>query len=142
MRCKPKVSVKMIILDVFYVAIATIVVMALLQLITFAVVRIMYPPEPKVVYRDVPVPMQAPPQQPVNLPFSIGAPPTATMPSGLPPALPTTQPPPMEQKPAFTQQTQEVQLPDYEPRSTPSSTSLRLDAGLPDGLQETRPPGV
>ncbi len=124
----------MIILDVFYVAIATIVVIALLQLITFAAVRIMYPPEPKVVYREIQVPVQPPPQQPVNLPFSIGAPPTAT--------LPTTQPPPMEQKPAFTQQTQEVQLPDYEPRSTPSSTSLRLDAGLPDGLQETRPPGI
>jgi cell envelope opacity-associated protein A len=127
----------MIILDVFYVAIATIVVIAVLQLITFAAVRIMYPPEPKVVYREVQVPVQAPPQQPMGLPFSIGAPPTATMPN-----LPTTQPPPMEQKPAFTQQTQEVQLPDYEPRSTPSSTSLRLDAGLPDGLQETRPPGI
>ena len=130
----------MIILDVFYVAVATIVVMALLQLITFAVVRIMYPPEPKVVYREVQVPVQAV-APPPNLPFSIGAPPTATLPSGMP-NLPTTQPPPMEQKPAFTQQTQEVQLPDYEPRSTPSSTSLRLDAGLPDGLQETRPPGI
>ena len=134
----------MIILDVFYVAVATIVVMALLQLITFAVVRIMYPPEPKVVYREVPVHVQAAPLSaapPPNLPFSIGAPPTATLPPGMP-NLPTTQPPPMEQKPAFTQQTQEVQLPDYEPRSTPSSTSLRLDAGLPDGLQETRPPGI
>ncbi len=120
----------MIILDVFYVAVATIVVIAILQLITFAVVRIMYPPEPKVIYRDIPVPVQPPVQPPVNLPFSIGAPPTQT--------LPPAQPPP----PAFTQPTQEVQLPDYEPRSTPSSTSLRLDAGLPDSLQETRPPGV
>ena len=118
----------MIILDVFYVAIATIVVMAILQLITFGVVRIMYPPEPKIVYREVQVPVQAPPPPP-SLPFSIGAPPTVTQ-------------PPLEQKPAFTQQTQEVQLPDYEPRSVPSSTSLRLDASLPDGLQETRPPGI
>ncbi len=124
----------MIILDVFYVAVATIAVIALLQLITFAVVRIMYPPEPKVIYRDVPVPVQAPVQAPVSLPFSIGAPPTATPPPTLAPAQ---QPPP-----AFTQSTQEVQLPDYEPRSTPSSTSLRLDSGLPDGLQETRPPGI
>lgn len=121
----------MIILDVFYVAVATIVVIALLQLITFAVVRIMYPPEPKVIYRDVPVPVQAPVQAPVSLPFSIGAPPTATLP-----------PPTQQQPPAFTQSTQEVQLPDYEPRSTPSSTSLRLDSGLPDGLQETRPTGI
>ena len=131
----------MIILDVFYVAVATIVVMALLQLITFAVVRIMYPPEPKVVYREVPVHIQAP-APPPNLPFSIGAPPTATLSQNMPSGLPTTQPPPMEQKPAFTESTQDIQLPDYEPRSTPSSTSLRLDSGLPDGLQETRPPGI
>jgi len=129
----------MILLDVFYVAVATIVVIALLQLITFAVVRIMYPPEPKVIYRDMPVHVQAPIPPPPSLPFSIGAPPTATLP---PQTLPVTQPPPLEQKPAFTQSTQEVQLPDYEPRSNPSSTSLRLDSGFPDGLQETRPPGI
>lgn len=127
----------MILLDVFYVAVATIVVIALLQLITFAVVRIMYPPEPKIVYRDVPVhiqaPVSAPVVQPVNLPFSIGAPPTASLP---PPVAQA------KQEQVLTQQTQEVQLPDYEPRSTPSSTSLRLDSGFPDGLQETRPPGI
>lgn len=127
----------MILLDVFYVAVATIVVIALLQLITFAVVRIMYPPEPKVIYRDVPVPVQAPAPPPPSLPFSIGAPPTATLPLAQQTITPPQQPPP-----AFTQSTQEVQLPDYEPRSTPSSTSLRLDSGLPDGLQETRPPGI
>ena len=100
----------MIILDVFYVAIATIVVIAVLQLITFAVVRIMYPPEPKIVYRDVPVTIPAPVQAP---------------------------PPPV-----FTQPTQEIQLPDYEPRITPSTNSVRMDAGLPDGIQETRPSGT
>lgn len=129
----------MILLDVFYVAVATIVVIAILQLITFAVVRIMYPPEPKVIYRDVPVPVQAA-APPPNLPFSIGAPPTATLPSSVPLAQQTITP--QQPPPAFTQQTQELQLPDYEPRSTPSSTSLRLDSGLPDGLQETRPPGI
>ncbi len=127
----------MILLDVFYTAVATIVVIALLQLITFAVVRIMYPPEPKVIYRDVPVhaPLTAPPQMaplsaPINLPLSVPVSPPVSVPlsASLPPVL--------------TQQTQEVQLPEYEPRSTPSSTSLRLDSGFPDGLQETRPPGV
>lgn len=115
----------MIILDVFYVAIATIAVMGLLQLITFAVMRIMYPPEPKVIYREVQVPIQAPVQTPPNLPFSIGSPPSIV------------QPPP-----AFTEPKEEVQLPEYEARSTPASNSLRMDAGLPDGLQETRPPGL
>jgi len=122
----------MILLDVFYTAVATIVVIALLQLITFAVVRIMYPPEPKVIYRDVPVhvPPAAPQMAPVNLPLSVPVSPPVSVPlsASLPPVL--------------TQQTQEVQLPEYEPRSTPSSTSLRLDSGFPDGLQETRPPGV
>ena len=122
----------MILLDVFYTAVATIVVIALLQLITFAVVRIMYPPEPKVIYRDVPVhaPPAAPQMAPINLPLSVPVSPPVSVPlsASLPPVL--------------TQQTQEVQLPEYEPRSTPSSTSLRLDSGFPDGLQETRPPGV
>jgi len=126
----------MILLDVFYTAVATIVVIALLQLITFAVVRIMYPPEPKVIYRDVPVhapptaPQMAPIMAPLNIPLSVPVSPPVSVPlsASLPPVL--------------TQQTQEVQLPEYEPRSTPSSTSLRLDSGFPDGLQETRPPGV
>jgi len=126
----------MIILDVFYVATATIVVIALLQLFTFAVVRIMYPPEPKVVYRDVPVHIPAPQSQPANLPFSIGAPPTAIPPPQIPPQFGK------QEQPAFTQDKQDIQLPDYEPRLSPSSASLRLDASLPDGLQETRPPGV
>jgi len=123
----------MILLDVFYVAVATIVVIALLQLITFAVVRIMYPPEPKVIYRDVPVhaPLSAAPQMaPLVAPLSVPVPPP--VPVALSASLP----------PVLTQQTQEVQLPEYEARSTPSSTSLRLDSGFPDGLQETRPPGV
>jgi len=115
----------MILLDVFYVAVATIVVIALLQLITFAVVRIMYPPEPKVIYRDVPV-HAAPQMAPLSVP----------VPPPVPVALSASLPP------VLTQQTQEVQLPEYEARSTPSSTSLRLDSGFPDGLQETRPPGV
>lgn len=108
----------MIILDVFYVAIATIAVMGLLQLITFAVMRIMYPPEPKIIYRDVPVHIQPPPAVSFPTPSPV-----------LPP-------------PAFTESKEEIQLPEYETRTTPASNSLRMDAGLPDGLQETRPPGL
>jgi hypothetical protein len=129
----------MILLDVFYVAVATIAVIALLQLITFAVVRIMYPPEPKVIYRDVPVQIQAQPAPvvaPPNLPFSIGAPPTAIPPPQIPPQFGK------QEQPAFTKDTQDIQLPEYEPRIIPSSNSVRLDSGLPDGLQETRPPGI
>lgn len=124
----------MVILEVFYVAIATIAVIGFLQLAAFAVMRILYPPAPQIIYRDVPVSVPAPP---THLPFSIGAPPTAIPPPQIPPQFAK-----QEQPPAFTQKEQEVQLPEYEQRSVPSSTSLRLDAGLPDGLQETRPPGV
>lgn len=102
--------------------------MVILQLATFVVTRMLYPPEPKVIYRDVPVYQQAPPsQQPMMPP---------------PPTFPPMQPPAQTQNgPTFTQTQQEVQLPEYEPRK-PASTSLRVDPELPPGLQETRPDGV
>jgi hypothetical protein len=57
----------MIILDIFYTAIATILVMVILQLSSFVVLKMLYPPQPKVVYRDVirevPQQMPLPPQQ-------------------------------------------------------------------------------
>ena len=123
----------MIFLDVLYVAIATVGVMALLQVLMFVAIKIMYPPEPKVIYREVQapvqqsVPIQSTAPQPELL-FPIGAPPTAIQPPQIPPT--------------FTQASQEIQLPEYEPRLPAASTSVRLDAGLPDGLQETRPPGT
>ncbi len=54
----------MIVLDVLYTALATILVMATLQIIAYFVTRMMYPPEPKVIYRDVPVHVPAPPTPP------------------------------------------------------------------------------
>ena len=124
----------MIFLDVLYVAIATVGVMALLQVLMYVGIKIMYPPEPKVIYREVPAQVQqaAPVQQhyapqPEPL-FPIGPPPTAIQSPQIPPV--------------FTQASQEIQLPEYEPRLPAASTSVRLDAGLPDGLQETRPPGT
>jgi len=106
----------MLALDILYVALATIAVMVVLQIVTFVGARMMYPPEPKIIYRDVPVMMQPPPPQ---------------------------QPPPLfpQNGPALTQPQQEVQLPEYEPRK-PASTSLRVDPELPAGLQETRPDGT
>ncbi len=110
----------MLVLDVVYVAFATIAVMVLLQLSTFVVTRMMYPPEPKIIYRDVPVMQPLPPPQMM--------------------APPPPMPPP-QNGPTFTQPQQEVQLPEYEPRK-PASTSLRVDPELPAGLQETRPDGT
>lgn len=102
----------MIALEVFYIALATIAVMVLLQFITFIATKLIYPPEPKIIYQQVPVYQPPPPQ------------------------VMTTPPPP-----ALTQTQQEVQLPEYEPRK-PASTSLRVDPELPVGLQETRPDGA
>jgi|APCry1669191515_1035360.scaffolds.fasta_scaffold112556_1 hypothetical protein len=109
----------MIVLDVLYVAIATIGVMLTLQVLTFLVVRVLYPPEPKVIYRTVQAP--APPQAPV------------------PVQVPLQMPPPIFTQPA--QETQNVQLPEYDIRG-PNTTSARMDPVLPDGIQETRPPGT
>jgi hypothetical protein len=117
----------MILLDVFYVALATLAVMGLLHLLTFAVIRIMYPPAPKIIYRDMPVPQNVGP---------------VAVASHVPVSLPPSFAPPAPAPPAFIQPEQEVQLPSYEPRPTPTPTTSRLDAGLPDGLQETRPPGT
>jgi hypothetical protein len=110
----------MLALDIFYVALATIAVMIVLQIVTFVGARMMYPPEPKIIYRDVPVMMQPPPPPPVQ-----------------------QQPPPLfpQNGPALTQTQQEIQLPEYEPRK-PATTSLRVDPELPAGLQETRPDGT
>jgi hypothetical protein len=108
--------------EILYVALATILVMVVLQIVTFMVTRMIYPPEPKVVYRDIPQYIQAPPQAPAQQQHPLF-------------------PPQQQNGPALTQPQQEIQLPEYEPRK-PASTSLRMDAELPPGIQETRPPGT
>ena len=110
----------MIVLDVLYVALATIGIMILLQISTFFIARVMYPPEPRIIYRDAPVSMPPPPPQ-MQAQIYI---------------------PPQQAPAALTQQTvQEVKLPEYEPRQSITS-SLRVDPELPAGLQETRPDGT
>lgn len=109
----------MIVLDVLYVAIATVGVMLTLQVLTFLVVRVMYPPEPKVIYRTVQAP--APPMAPS------------------PVQMPLQTPPPVYTQNA--ENTQATTLPEYDVRG-PTTTSARMDPVLPDGIQETRPPGT
>lgn len=106
--------------DLLYTALSTILVMAVLQVTAFFVTRVLYPPEPRIIYRDVPV------QQPPRVQF---VEPVAQPIPQAPPPVALTQPPP------------NIQLPEYEPRK-PSSDSLRLDPELPAGLQETRPDGT
>jgi len=112
----------MIIQDILYVALSTILVMAVLQIATFIVTRMLYPPEPKIIYRDIPVQQYVQPQVIQQ------------------PLFPSIQPS-AQNGPALTQTPPEVQLPEYEPRK-PASTSVRLDLELPSGIQETRPPGT
>lgn len=109
----------MIVLDVLYVAIATLGVMIALHAVYFVVLRLLYPPEPIVIYRDVPAVQQAP-----------------LAPLAQFQQAPLAGPPP----PILTQPDKEdqVQLPEYDIRTT----SARLDPVLPEGIQETRPPGL
>jgi hypothetical protein len=100
----------MIALDVLYTALATIGVMILIQIAIFFVARVMTPPQPKIIYREVMVPQQPQQEAPKQVTF--------------------TEPP-----------VPEVKLPEYEPRQQ-ASDSLRLDAELPAGITETRPPGT
>jgi len=122
----------MIALDILYIAFATIVVMVILQIFTFVATRVMYPPEPKVIYRDVPVHVQ----QPL-------APPPPPMVQFAPPPQGQAPPPPIKTRDESTlsETTPNIQLPEYEPRK-PASVSLRLDSELPAGIQETRPDGL
>jgi hypothetical protein len=118
----------MIALDVLYVALATIFVMIILQVLTFVATRVMYPPAPQIIYRDVPVPVQAPvqhqAQQATDLSFlSTGAPQEPLFP---------------QNEQALTQQSQEVKLPEYDPRKSDSET-VRGDIKLPAGLQAVNP---
>lgn len=122
----------MIALDILYIAFATIVVMVILQIFTFVATRVMYPPQPQIIYRDAPTPAFqqpiAPPPAPVQyMPPAPGLPP--------PPAIKT------RDESALSETTTDIQLPEYEPRK-PASVSLRLDAELPTGIQETRPDGL
>jgi len=121
-----KLSVQqMIALDVLYIALATICVLAILQIFAYVATRVLYPPEPQIIYRNVPVPMtpQAPPPPPppVHSPFLQQGPPQ-----------------PMKNEPALTQPTQELKLPEYEPRNS-TSDSIRVDTQLPAGLQTVNP---
>ena len=106
--------------DLFYTALATILVMAVLQVTAFFVTRMLYPPEPRIIYRDAPIQQQR--VQFTEPVVQQQAPPP-------PPPVVLTQPPPT------------IQLPEYEPRKS-ASDSLRLDPELPPGIQETRPPGT
>jgi hypothetical protein len=117
----------MIIQDILYVAMSTILVMAVLQIATFMITRMLYPPEPKIIYRDVPV-QQHYIQQPL---------PPVVQQQPLFPALQVS----TQNGQTLTQPPSEVQLPEYEPRK-PASTSVRMDLELPAGIQETRPPGT
>jgi hypothetical protein len=54
----------MLALDVFYTALATIGVMVLIQVVIFIGVRLLNPPQPKIIYRDIQVPVQVPVQAP------------------------------------------------------------------------------
>ena len=111
----------MIALDVLYVALATIFIMILLQVLTFVATRVMYPPAPQIIYRNVPVPQA--PQAPPPFLNQEHTPEVPLFPKN---------------EPALTQQVQEVKLPEYEPRKS-DSESLRVDAKLPAGLQTVDP---
>ena len=134
----------MLALDILYIAIATVGVMILLQVVTFVGVKILYPPEPQVIYRDriVEVPQVQQQRMPLTqsvtqvqlpeyVPASGGSPPPAP-PKGLPPPIKTR-----EDKNGTN--VPETQQPSYDERAVPTSTSLRMDSELPFSLQETNP---
>jgi hypothetical protein len=51
-------------LDILYTALATIGIIILVQVLTFVGARILVPPEPRIIYREVPVMQPAPVQAP------------------------------------------------------------------------------
>jgi hypothetical protein len=47
-------------LDILYTALATIGIIILIQIVVFVGARVLVPPEPKIIYREVQVPLAAP----------------------------------------------------------------------------------
>jgi len=45
-------------IDVLYTGLATVCVMAILQALMFIGIKLLYPPPPRIIYRDVPVPVK------------------------------------------------------------------------------------
>lgn len=122
---------QMIALEILYIALATVAVLIMLQVFAYVATRVMYPPEPKIIYRNVPV--QMPPQQQQQQYIQQQQQQFAPQQQ--------LQQMPQKNEPALTQLPQEVKLPEYEPRK-PASDSLRLDPELPLGIPETRPAGL
>ena len=89
--------------DIFYTSLSTILVMVILQITTFMVTRMLYPPEPRIIYRDSPIRyVQAPAPLEQN-------------------------------GPVLTQQPQEIKLPEYEPRAAATTSlrvDPELPAGI------------
>ena len=48
-------------LDILYTALATIGIIILIQIVVFVGARVLVPPEPRIIYRDVPVAVAAKP---------------------------------------------------------------------------------
>jgi hypothetical protein len=65
----------MIASEVFYTALATIGIMVLIQVIIFFVARVMTPPQPRIIYREVPVPQA--PQAPIQPQVTFTEPPVS-----------------------------------------------------------------
>lgn len=150
----------MLFLDVLYIALATIGIMILLQLITFVCAKLLYPPEPKIIYRDVLAPTA------VTQPVAIIQSPQPAIPNNyLPPPpnvpyprAPAQAPEMIDGKPVLPAHlqpqdprggavagngngqsySQSVSLPEYEPPVS-STTSARVDTKLPAGLQPVNP---
>jgi len=53
-------------LDVLYTALATIGIIILIQIVVFVGARVLVPPEPRIIYRDVPIPVAAAPKPTVT----------------------------------------------------------------------------
>lgn len=58
----------MLVWEVVQTAIATILIMVIVQVVIFFVARVMTPPQPRIIYREVPV--QAPPPPPPTVTFT------------------------------------------------------------------------
>ena len=124
---------QMLALEILYVALATVAVLVMLQVFAYVGTRVLYPPEPRIIYRDVPVqmPMQQPPPPP-QMQVS------QQLPAFLQQAPPSQVPLFPKNEPALSQPPQEVQLPEYDPRKS-DSEPVRVDSKLPPGLQAVNP---
>lgn len=112
----------MLFLEVLYISLTTIAILAGLQFLLFAITKLMIVPPPQIVYRDREVPVYHEPVQPQVFTQEV-----------------VEQEGTRDLNAEMAQKSKERESFEKELQARSIASSLQLDTTVPSGLQETRP---